>query len=91
MQIPEHICNHLEGLSLDLEGTKDLIAFLLRDSLVDRESLDYYKKQYDELYIQCELMKREITEQWAGGNPHWMLDYASGELTVREGCSCGRS
>jgi len=89
MRVPESICNYLEGMIFDLEGTKDLIAFLLRDSLVNKEALSDYKLQYDELYVKCELLKKEITQVYANGNPHWTLDFITGELTFREGCSCG--
>lgn len=88
MIIPENICNLLEATQIELEGTKDLIAFLCRDSLVQKENLDYYKAQYDELYLQFELIKQEITEQWNNGNSNWILDYSSRELTSNKGESC---
>lgn len=85
MTIPGKICDLLEATQIDLEGTKDLIAFLCRDSLVQKENLDYYKMLYDELYLKFELIKKEITKQWNNGNPDWVLDYSSRELTSNKG------
>jgi hypothetical protein len=90
MIIPEDICNFLEATQVDLEGTKDLIAFLARDGLVKKEVLDYYKEQYDELYIKYSLAKKEISDEWNNGDVNWKLDYSTGELTPLRGCFCAK-
>ena len=93
MKISEDLCNYLEAVQVDLEGTKDLIAFLMRDTFVDQNNLDYYKKQYDDLYLKYTLIKKEISAMYLNGNENWILDYATRELKPidkKEGCcSCG--
>lgn len=86
--IPSEICDFLEAIQVDLEGTKDLIAFLARDPLVKKKNLDYYKDQYDELYLKFDLAKKEISREWNNGDTNWKLDYATGELTPYRGCAC---
>lgn len=88
--VPKELCDFLEATQVDLDGTKDLIAFLSRDGLVDKEALDYYKNQYDELYLKFQLIKREISQGWNNGDMHWKLDYSTGELTPYGGCSCAK-
>lgn len=88
--LPKEVCNFLEAIQVDLEGTKDLIAFLARDPLVKKENLDYYKDQYDELFLKFDLAKKEISREWNNGDENWRLDYSTGALTPRGRCACAR-
>lgn len=88
--LPKEVCNFLEAIQVDLEGTKDLIAFLARDPLVKKENLDYYKDQYDELFLKFDLAKKEISREWNNGNENWRLDYSTGALIPLGRCTCAR-
>ena len=88
--LPKEVCNFLEAIQVDLEGTKDLIAFLARDPLVKKENLDYYKDQYDELFLKFDLAKKEISREWNNGDENWRLYYSTGALMPLGRCTCAR-
>lgn len=81
IKITEGLSNYIEGLQYELEATKDIIAFLCRDELVDKTALEYYHNKCTELYTAYEMAKKELTDMYKITD-QWTLDFSDATVTV---------
>lgn len=81
IKITEGLSNYIEGLQYELEATKDIIAFLCRDELVDKTALEYYHNKCTDLYTAYELAKKELADVY-NITGRWTLDFSDATITV---------
>ena len=81
IKISYDLRDYIEGLQYELDGLKDIIAFLSRDELVKQENIDYYYNKYIDLNAEYNLAKSSLAETYKIKG-RWFLDFANAELHV---------
>lgn len=81
IRISDDLRDYIEGLQYELNGLKDILAFLGRDELVKQEHVDYYYNKYIELNAEYSLAKNSLEETYKIKG-HWFLDFANAELHI---------
>lgn len=81
IRISEELRDYIEGLQYELDGIKDILAFLGRDELVKQEHIDYYYNKYIDLNAEYNLAKNLLAETYKIKG-HWFLDFENAEIRV---------
>ena len=87
MDIPEDLCNKLEGLHYEVYARKDLLATMVRQGLADSEAYVKYHKEYVKFYGEYEELKNQVTNEYVAPkypNSTWNLDFKTHNLTITE-------
>ena len=78
--VDEKLRDKIQAIHYQLDGIKDLIAYLWSKKPLNQEALDYYQKQYQELFMQFEDAKAELIDTY-NLSEDWNLDYSSCVVT----------
>ena len=81
IRISYDLRDYIEGLQYELDGIKDILAFLGRDELVKKENIDYYYNKYVDLNAEYNLAKSSLAETYKIKG-HWFLDFENAELHI---------
>lgn len=81
IKISSELRDYIEGLQHELNGIKDILAFLGRDELVKQEHIDYYYDKYIDINTEYNLAKNLLAETYKIKG-HWFLDFENAELHV---------
>lgn len=89
--VPEEISNYLERLSREVEGTKDIISFMIENNKnINTDAFKSYKKEFNEVYAEFDLAKQDVQVKFVPFElredekeyTSWNLNYATHELTI---------
>ena len=81
VKVSEELRDYIEGLQYELDGLKDILAFLGRDELVKQENVDYYYKKYIDVNAEYNLAKSSLEETYKIKG-RWFLDFSKAEIYV---------
>ena len=90
--VGEELTNYVERLSREVEGSKEIISFMLENNKnISSDSFKEYKKEFDEKKAEFDIAKQEVQKQFVpqglidfdGNNTSWELDYATQTITIK--------
>ena len=90
--VGEELTNYVERLSREVEGSKEVIAFMLENNKnIASDSFKAYKKEYDEVKAEFDIARQEVQDKFVpkalidfdGNNTSWELDYATQVITIK--------
>lgn len=89
--VDQEVSNYLERLSREVEGAKEIIAFMLEnDKGINTESFKQYKAEYNEAKAAFDIAKEDAQKRFVpaalidqdAANTSWTLDYATNTVKV---------
>lgn len=85
IKVSEELRDKIQSIHFELNATKDLINYLWEKSPVNMEAVEYYTKQWKELYVEFEVAKNTLVQMYnVGSTAEWDLDYNTCILKVNE-------
>lgn len=86
IEVKPELRDQIQSLHYELDSTKDLLAYLWDKPTRNQDAIDYYNKQYAEIFAEFELAKDNLTELYGikNTNCHWEFDYNRCVLIVEE-------
>ena len=91
IKVSEELSNYLERLSREVEGSKDIISFMIENNKnINTDAFKSYKKEFDEVYAEFDLAKQDVQKKFVptaltdadAEHTSWSLDYATHDLTI---------
>ena len=90
--VDQELTNYIERLSREVEGTKEIIAFMLENNKnVNTEAFKSYKKEFDATKAEFDLAREDVQKKYVpqalidadGDNTSWELDYGTAIIKVK--------
>ena len=87
VDIPENLCNYIEGLMYETNARKDVITFMLSQDNINEERFKQYHDEYLTFYAKYETAKSEITNnfiipKYGDTKLIWNLNFSTNQLEV---------
>ena len=90
IEIPEALCNYIEGLKYECDARADLVAYMIRLDLAETPGFKRYHTEYVEFRTEYEMAKTELADTFVTpvmttDKYRWELDFTKREVTVYAG------
>ncbi len=91
IKVTDELSNYLERLSREVEGSKDIISFMIENNKnINTDAFKAYKKEFDEVYAEFDLAKQDVQKKYVPAelvdkdkeHTSWSLDYATHDITI---------
>ena len=89
--VDTELTNYIERLSREVEGCKEVIAFMLENNKsITTDAFKSYRAEYNEVKAEFDLARQDVENKYVpqtlkdidGANTSWTLDYASSTITI---------
>ena len=90
--VDTELTNYIERLSREVEGCKEIIAFMLENNKsIASDSFKSYKAEFNEVKAEFDLAREDVQKKFIpkalididGDNTSWELDYATSIIKVK--------